>query len=122
MRTVITGTGSYIPPVIKHNREFATNEFYTNNQEEIPNAADDIIEKFQKITGISERRYASENMSASDMAYLAAKSAIEDAGTDPETIDYIIVAHNFGNVVINTIQMDAVPSLASHVKKALGIV
>src|SRR5690606_15135509 len=119
--TVITGTGSFIPSVIKYNREFAVNDFYTDDQEPIPNAAVDIIEKFRKITGISERRYAGEGMSASDMACLAAKSAIEDAAVDPETIDYIIVAHNFGNVIKHTIQTDAVPSLASHVKHALGI-
>lgn len=119
--TVITGTGSFIPPVIKSNREFAVHDFYTNSQERITNAAEEIIEKFQKITGISERRYAREDMSASDMAYQAAKAAIEDAGIDPETIDYIIVAHNFGNVLKNTIQSDAVPSLASHVKHTLGI-
>ncbi|WP_346317985.1 3-oxoacyl-[acyl-carrier-protein] synthase III C-terminal domain-containing protein [Chitinophaga sp. YIM B06452] len=119
--TVITGTGSFIPPVIKYNREFAVNDFYTNGQERIPNAAEEIIEKFQKITGISERRYAKEGMGASDMACLAAKDAIADAAIDPETIDYIIVAHNFGNVIKHTIQMDAVPSLGSHVKHALGI-
>lgn len=119
--TVITGTGSYIPSVIKYNREFAINDFYTNGQEAIPNAAEEIIEKFRKITGISERRYAREDMSASDMAHLAAKSAIEDAAIDPETIDYIILAHNFGNVMKHTIQTDAVPSLASHVKHALQI-
>lgn len=119
--TVITGTGSFIPPVIKTNRAFAVHDFYTNNQERITNAADEIIEKFQKITGISERRYAQDDMSASGMAYEAAKSAIEDAAIDPETIDYIILAHNFGNVVKHTIQTDAVPSLASHVKHALGI-
>jgi 3-oxoacyl-[acyl-carrier-protein] synthase-3 len=31
------------------------------------------------------------------------------------------VAHNFGNVLKNTIQTDAVPSLASRIKSALGI-
>lgn len=120
--TVITGTGSYIPPIIKYNREFAVNDFYTSDQEPIPNASEEIIEKFQKITGISQRRYAREDMSASDMAYLAAKYAIEDAAIDPETIDYIIVAQNFGNVIKHTIQTDAVPSLASHVKHALHII
>lgn len=119
--TVITGTGSYIPPVIKYNREFAINDFYTNSQEPIPNAAQEIIRKFQKITGIAERRYAPENMSASDMASLAAKIAISDAAIDPEDLDYIIVAHNFGNVIKHTIQMDAVPSLASRIKHTLGI-
>jgi 3-oxoacyl-[acyl-carrier-protein] synthase-3 len=119
--TVITGTGSYVPDVIKNNSEFAINNFYTNAQEPIPNAAGEIIEKFEKITGIASRRYAGEDMNASEMACLAAKAAIADANIDPETLDYIILAHNFGNVVKHTIQMDAVPSLASRVKHALGI-
>lgn len=119
--TIITGTGSYVPTVIKHNREFAINDFYTNTQQEIPNAADEIIQKFEKITGIVQRRYAAEEMGASEMASLAAKDAIADANIDPETIDYIILAHNFGNVIKHTIQTDAVPSLASRVKHSLGI-
>ncbi|SIN91772.1 3-oxoacyl-ACP synthase III family protein [Chitinophaga niabensis] len=119
--TVIIGTGSYIPDVIKNNSEFAINNFYTNTQEPIPNAAGEIIEKFEKITGIAARRYAGEDMNASGMACLAAKAAIADANIDPETLDYIILAHNFGNVIKHTIQTDAVPSLASRVKHALGI-
>jgi 3-oxoacyl-[acyl-carrier-protein] synthase-3 len=119
--SIITGTGSYIPPVIKHNREFAMNDFYTGNGEKIPDMPDIIIEKFQKITGISQRRYAPEHMNASDLACEAARYAIADAAIDAETLDYIIVAHNFGNVTKHTIQSDAVPSLASQVKYVLGI-
>lgn len=119
--SIITGTGSYIPDVVKHNNEFFHNNFFSNNRERIPGKPADIIEKFEKITGISQRRYASEDMNTDDLAYLAAKYAIEDAGIDPETLDYIIVAHNFGNVAMHTVQSDAVPSLASRVKHALGV-
>lgn len=119
--TIITGTGSYVPPIVKHNREFFHNNFYTASGETIPDSSDDIITKFEKITGILQRRYAAEDMNASDLAYLAAKYAISDAGIDPESLDYIIVGHNFGNVLKHTVQSDAVPSLASHVKHALGI-
>ncbi|MEG9512137.1 hypothetical protein LZ318_00040, partial [Saccharopolyspora indica] len=42
-------------------------------------------------------------------------------GIDPETLDQIIVAHNFGNVIKHTIQTDILPALASRVKNALGI-
>jgi 3-oxoacyl-[acyl-carrier-protein] synthase-3 len=55
------------------------------------------------------------------MAAIAGQKAIEDAGLDPETIDQIIVAHNFGNVLKHTIQTDVVPALASRVKHALKI-
>ncbi len=73
------------------------------------------------ITGIAERRYANNNAAASDMAIIAAEKAIEDAGIDAETIDQLIVAHNFGDVAKYTAQPDAVPSLAARVKHGLGI-
>ncbi len=120
-RTVITGIGSYIPPHIKTNHEFTTQDFYSEDHEHIVAAPNEIIEKFRDITGIEERRYAGDEFNASDMATVAAKHAIEDAGIDPETLDQIIVAHNFGNVVKDTIQTDILPALASRVKNALGI-
>ena len=120
-RTVITGTGSYIPPYIKTNRDFTGHDFYGEDNLPIETAPDIIVEKFKQITGIEERRYAAADMTASDMAALAAKKAIEDAGCDPETIDQIIVAHNFGNVLKHTIQTDVLPALASRVKHELGI-
>lgn len=119
--TVITGTGSFIPPFIKTNLDFRGHVFYGEDNKPIEIEPKLIVEKFKQITGIEERRYATADMNASDMASIAAKNAIEDAGCDPETIDQIILAHNFGNVITNTIQTDAVPSLASRVKHVLGI-
>ncbi|WP_026768682.1 3-oxoacyl-ACP synthase III family protein [Asinibacterium sp. OR53] len=121
LRTVITGIGSYIPPHIKTNQEFVSQDFFTEDHERIVSAPNEIIEKFRDITGIEERRYVGDEFNASDMAIVAAKHAIEDAGIDPETLDQIIVAHNFGNVVKHTIQTDILPALASRVKQALGI-
>lgn len=80
-----------------------------------------ITKKLQKITGIEERRYASSSQVTSDLGFIAAQSAIEDSGIDPETLDYIIFAHNFGDVRFGTIQSDTVPSLASRVKNLLKI-
>lgn len=120
-KTVITGTGSYIPPHIKTNRDFTVQDFYTEDHERIVAAPNDIIEKFRDITGIEERRYVGTEFNASDMAVIAAKHAIEDADIDPETLDQIIVAHNFGNVVKHTIQTDVLPALASRVKQYLQI-
>jgi 3-oxoacyl-[acyl-carrier-protein] synthase III len=120
-RSVITGTGSYIPPVIKKNRDFAENEFFTENNTRMDKPAVEIALKFQQITGIEERRYADTTINASDMATLAASKAIADSGIDPETIDQIILAHNYGNVASGTVQSDSVPSLASRVKHDLGI-
>ena len=49
------------------------------------------------------------------------EKAIDDANIDPETLDYIIVAHNFGDVKHETVQSDILPCLASRVKHSLKI-
>ncbi len=121
MHTIITGTGSYIPPFIQKNSDFAQHIFYQENQQPLDTPPEVVVEKFKSITGIEERRYTTDDLMASDIGAIAAKAALDDSGTDPETIDQIIVAHNFGNVIKHTIQTDAVPSLASHIKAKLGI-
>ena len=121
MSTIITGTGSYIPSIVKTNQSFVNNSFYAENGELIATPSEEIVEKFKDITGIAERRYADANENTSEMASKAAVLAIKDAGIDPETIDQIIVAHNFGNVLAGTIQTDAIPAIASRVKNQLGI-
>jgi 3-oxoacyl-[acyl-carrier-protein] synthase-3 len=120
-RSVITGTGSYIPPFIQSNNDFAKQTFYSESHQPLRTPPGEVVEKFKQITGIGERRYTTDELNASDIGSLAAKAAITDSGIDPETIDQLIVAHNFGNVMKHTIQTDAVPSLASHIKHALGI-
>jgi len=119
--TVITGTGCYIPDFVKTNRDFTGHNFYAEDNTALDIESHIIVEKFKKITGIEERRYAPSYIESSDMAAIAAQKAIEDAGCDPETIDQIIVAHNFGNVTKHTIQTDAMPALASRVKHSLKI-
>ncbi|HKH62141.1 MAG TPA: 3-oxoacyl-ACP synthase III family protein [Flavitalea sp.] len=119
-RTVIIGTGSYIPTVIKKNSDFLKQAFYAEDNTLIPQTQR-IIEKFEKITGIAERRYISDDLRTSDIGTLAGKLAIEDSGIDPETLDLIIVAHNFGDVRGTAMQIDTVPSLANRVKQLLGI-
>jgi 3-oxoacyl-[acyl-carrier-protein] synthase-3 len=119
--TVITGTGCYIPEFIKTNRDFTGHSFYAEDNKVLDIEPHIIVEKFKKITGIEERRYAPSNIDSSDMAAIAAQKAIDDAGCDPETIDQIIVAHNFGNVIKHTIQTDVLPALASRVKHTLKI-
>lgn len=121
MRSSITGTGSYIPEKVRSNHDFAFTEFYNDHRQRISSNAVEIIDKFEQITGIAQRRYAPDDMNASDMAALAAAAAIEDAGIDPETIDQLIIAHNFGDVTKGSCQSDMVPSLASRVKRLLPI-
>lgn len=121
LRSIITGTGCYIPPVIKKNSDFTTRKFYNANHQPISLSPEDVVEKFKQITGIGERRYAPDNINTSDMAARAARLAIEDAGIDAETIDQVIVAHNYGDIMTGSLQADTVPSLASRVKHLLGI-
>lgn len=118
---MITGTGSYVPGNTVTNQDFAKNEFYNAGGVGFEAPHEEIARKFQAITGIEERRYVDDNQVASDIGAIAAQLAIEDAGVDPETIDQIIVAHNFGDVQKGTIQTDILPSLASRVKQSLGI-
>lgn len=120
-RSVITGTGSYIPPDIKSNRDFTIHNFYSEQHLKIETAPQEVVDKFKAITGIEERRYAPPELNCSGMGVIAARAAINDSGVDPETIDQIIFAHNFGDVVKHSIQTDAVPALASRVKHELGI-
>ncbi len=121
MATIITGTGSYIPGVVISNNSFKEHSFYGEDGVQITTPNAEIFEKFKDITGIYERRYAEKNVNTSDLAAKAAELAIKDAGIDPETIDQIIVAHNFGNVMAGTIQSDTIPAIASRVKNLLGI-
>lgn len=117
--SIITGTGSYIPERIVDNGHFLENEFYTIKGEKIEKPNKEIIEKFHDITCIKERRYADDDLTTSQIAYEAAKMAIE--GNDKESLDYIIVAHNYGEVKPGTVRVDLCPSLASRVKYLLGI-
>ena len=117
----ITGTGCYVPTVIKPNRTFLEHQFLNEDGSSFGANNEEIIEKFKSITGIYERRYAKKELSTSDIAFFAAKNAIETAGVDPESLDYIIVAHNFGDVKQPGGQNDILPSLASRVKHHLQI-
>lgn len=117
----IIGTGCYIPGNTTTNESFSSNRFYNIDGTEIKGSNTDIIEKFKAITGIKERKYIDPNLVTSDMAYLAASLAIKNSDINPEEIDYIVVAHNYGDVKYDSIQSDMVPSLASRVKHLLQI-
>jgi 3-oxoacyl-[acyl-carrier-protein] synthase III len=121
MNIKITGTGSYIPTEKVTNSDFAKHEFLNEDGSNFNLSNDIIAEKFVEITGILERRYASDDMVNSDMAFIAAKKAIASSKNDPETLDYIIFAHNYGDIKSHTIQSDTVPSLATRVKYLLQI-
>lgn len=121
MNIKITGTGSYIPDTIETNENFHQHQFLNTDGTSINYPNEVIVKKFEAITGIVERRYAKPHLTSSDLGFFAAEEAIANAKIDPETIDYIIVAHNFGDVKHNTIQSDILPCLASRVKHSLRI-
>nr|WP_275976279.1 ketoacyl-ACP synthase III [Geothrix alkalitolerans] len=122
VRSVITGTGSCIPSRKVPNEAFLGQAFYEGEGRPYPaGETARMVGKFREITEIAERRYVSEDQVASDLALEAAQRALASAAIDPETLDYIIVAHNFGDVTAGSRQPDLVPTLAARVKARLGI-
>lgn len=121
IKSVIIGTGSYIPEVKVANAVFANHLFLEKGGAALKHDNNLIIEKFREITGIAERRYARPDQRASDLGKLAAERAIESAGIDKETLDYIIVAHNFGDVAHGSTRSNLLPSVGSRIKAALQI-
>lgn len=117
----IIGIGNCIPSETIDNLFFNDHIFLDDQGILLKDDNASLTEKLKKITGIEERRYASRDQVTSDLGVIAAKAAIEDSGIDPETLDYIIFAHNFGDVQYGTVQSDMVPSLAARVKHLLKI-
>lgn len=95
----ILGVGSYLPEKNVTNADL----------EKIVDTTDEwIVER----TGIRNRRFAAPDQATSDLALIAAKRALEDAGTSAEELDLVIVA---------TASPDhAFPSTACIIQDALG--
>ncbi len=121
MTSKIIGVGNYIPSETITNLFFENHHFLDEKGITLKQDNATIAGKLKEITGIEERRYAEPTLNASDLGYFAAEKAIVNAGADRETIDYVIVAHNFGDVKSAAIQSDILPSLASRIKHRLGI-
>ncbi len=119
--SVVTGTGSYLPEKVVKNEDFLQNEFYDQNGERITTPATQIIEKFKEITSIESRRYATDDQSTSDLAKIAAERAIESSGIDREELDYVIVAHNFGETHADNKRVNVLPIVSALLKQKLGI-
>jgi 3-oxoacyl-[acyl-carrier-protein] synthase-3 len=79
IRTIIAGSGSYLPSKILTNQELAGM---------VETSDDWIVQR----TGIRERRIAAEGELTSDLATIAAERALADAGYTPADIDLIILA------------------------------
>jgi len=120
--SAIVGTGAYVPDRVVGGSDFEAYRFFDEKgQPYDPADNPTLVKKFVDITEIAERRYASDDQLASDMAVLAAEDALANSGIDRESLDYVIVAHNFGDVRHDNRRSDFVPSLAARVKHTLKI-
>src|SRR5690606_27205017 len=120
--TRIIGTGSYLPPKIVKNSHFLNNKFYdAATRQPFDKSNEEIISKFKDITHIEERRYVKEGQVTSDLAVHAVKDACESAEIDMESWDFLIVAHNFGDMAAVNVRSDILPGLAKKVKAKLMI-
>jgi 3-oxoacyl-[acyl-carrier-protein] synthase-3 len=117
--SVITGTGSYIPTRNVPNDHFLNHRFHDSAGGEFSISNEEIIDKFQEITCIKDRRYVTDDLNTSDIAFMSAEKALE--GVDRESLDYIIVGHNLGDVKADSNRCDMVPTIAARVKHKLGI-
>ena len=78
-RTVITGTGHYVPPRIVTNQD-------------LEKRMDTSDEWIRQRSGIVTRHHVEPGVNTSDLATEAARRAIQNAGIDPGTIDFIVAA------------------------------
>jgi len=100
MHSRIAGTGKYLPERVLTNFEL----------EKMVDTSDEWI---RSRTGIERRHIASDEQATSDLAYLAARAAIEDAGVEPGEIDLIIVGTTTPDLIF--------PNVGCLVQEKLGI-
>ncbi len=118
---MIVGSGKYLPTQSVPNSQFLENNFMDAEGIAIEKTNSTIIGQFEDITGIKARTHVGSEFVTSDIAYFSALDAIKSSGIDKETIDYLIVAHNFGDIKSDNQRSDMVPSLAARVKHKLQI-
>jgi len=99
-RAIVTGVGHYLPKRVVPNSEF----------EESLDTTDEWI---RARSGIEQRHFAAEGETTSDMATLAARAALADAGLEAEDVDAIILATSTPDLTF--------PSAATMVQSALGM-
>jgi 3-oxoacyl-[acyl-carrier-protein] synthase III len=96
----IAGTGSYLPPRVMTNDEFAA-RLKTSDA------------WIRERTGIASRHIADESQASSDLALEAAKRALEAANLNPDEIDLIVVATSTPDFIF--------PSTACLLQAKLGV-
>ncbi|PIC97841.1 MULTISPECIES: beta-ketoacyl-ACP synthase III [unclassified Sporosarcina] len=99
MRAGLLGMGKYVPPTVVTN-------------EDLEKSLDTSDEWIRTRTGIEERRIASDDIDTSDMAFEAAKEALQSADIRADQIGLILVA---------TVTPDNIfPSVATMIQERLG--
>lgn len=119
-QTLITGSGSYIPENVITKEYFRGTTFFDEDGKVLEKDFEEIVSKFEEITEIRERRYAGEEVRNSDMGLFAATQALDASGIDPETLDYILYATNFGEIDEKG-RASFMPTMAARLKNKLGI-
>ena len=99
-RSVIRGTGHYLPARIVPNSEFEA-------------MLDTTDEWIRDRTGIERRHFAAEGEFTSDLAIAAARAALDRAGMQPGEIDAIVVATSTPDLTF--------PAVATMVQAGLGM-
>lgn len=79
MRTVILGTGAYVPPGVVDNHLMSR----------VMDTSDEWI---RQRTGVVKRHFAAPGVATSDLAVPAAQAALADAGLDRSEISYVVFA------------------------------
>jgi 3-oxoacyl-[acyl-carrier-protein] synthase-3 len=95
----IVGSGSYVPERVVPNRHF---------EPLIPGADEWIFSR----TGIRERRFAAEDQATSDLAAIAARNALADAGMDAKELDVVVVGTSTPDMIL--------PATACMVQERIG--
>jgi 3-oxoacyl-[acyl-carrier-protein] synthase-3 len=101
IRSIISGTGSYLPDNILANTD-------------LENKVDTTDEWIIELTGIKNRHIAADDQLTSDLAVAAAENALESANLNAEDIDLIVVATSTADQTF--------PSTATTVQRKLGII
>jgi 3-oxoacyl-[acyl-carrier-protein] synthase-3 len=100
MYSRIVGTGKYLPERVLTNFDL----------EKMVDTSDEWI---RSRTGIERRHIASDDQATSDLAYHAARAAIEDAGLQPGDIDFVLVGTTTPDLIF--------PNVGCLVQEKLGI-
>jgi 3-oxoacyl-(acyl-carrier-protein) synthase III len=106
IRALITGTGRYVPDDVWTSEMVEARVDERSGGWHIPKGM------IRLVSGVVERRYASEGMCSSDLAARAAQRAMATAGIEPRDVDLLIFASASHDV--------AEPATANMVQIALG--